>query len=162
MKKIGLLGCALLVSMISFGQAKKKGTQKKGVATKNAASVKQTSKPTIAEEIPPNEKSKIDKPIEVLAEYPGGTSKLIDFLSKNIKYPQAALESGVKGRVVVSFKVCTDGQLCDLKVVKGLSKETEEESIRVIKLMDKWKPALRNGKPVACIYSLPINFMLEE
>ena len=138
MKKIGLLGCMLLVSLISFGQAKKKVTQKKVVA------------------------NKIERQTEVLAEYPGGTSRLIDFLSRNIKYPQEALDSGVKGRVVVTFKVCTDGQLCDLKVVKGLSKETEEESIRVIKMMDKWKPALRNGKPVASIYSLPIHFMLEE
>jgi len=162
MKKIGLLGCTLLVSLISFGQVKKKVTQKKVVANKNVAPVKQTSKPTIPQEIPPKEQNKIDRQPEVMAEYPGGTSRLIDFLSRNIKYPQEALESGVKGRVVVTFKVCTDGQLCDLKVVKGLSKETEEESIRVIKMMDKWKPALRNGKPVASIYSLPIHFMLEE
>ncbi len=162
MKKIGLLGCMLLVSLISFGQAKKKVTQKKVVANKNATPIKQNTKPTIAQVTLPKEENKIVKLPEVLAEYPGGEYRLLDFLSKNLKYPQVAIESGINGRVVINFKVCADGQLCDLKVVKGLSKETEDESIRVIKMMDKWKPALIDGKPVASEYSLPIHFVLEE
>lgn len=82
MKKIGLLGCTLLVSLISFGQAKKKVTQKKVVANKNATPIKQNTKTTIAQVTLPKEENKIERQTEVLAEYPGGTSYLFYFLVK--------------------------------------------------------------------------------
>lgn len=168
MKKIVLLSFMLLAVHISFGQAKKIVVQKKGVnkkkvvVTKSAVKGKQNIKLILNTEIQPKEDKKVYMFPEVMAEYPGGEDNLLNYLEKNINYPRTAIDSNIQGRVVIEFQVCTDGQLCNLKVVKSLSKETDEEAIRVIKNMKTWKPAKIKGQPVASYYSLPISFILEN
>jgi TonB family protein len=100
--------------------------------------------------------------VEVMPEFPGGTEKMMDYLSKNIKYPEAAKEKGISGRVFLSFVIEKDGAVSDVKVVKGIGKECDDEALRVVKAMPKWKPGLMKGKPVRVSYMLPIFFKLDE
>ena len=100
--------------------------------------------------------------VEVMPEFPGGTEKMMDYLSKNIKYPEAAKEKGISGRVFLSFVIEKDGAVSNVKVAKGIGKECDDEALRVVKAMPKWKPGLQKGKPVRVNYMLPIFFKLDE
>ncbi|GAB3757433.1 energy transducer TonB [Spirosoma pomorum] len=99
--------------------------------------------------------------VEQQPEFNGGMAALGQYLSKNLRYPAAAQRANVAGRVFVSFVVNTDGSIQDVSVLKGLGFGTDEEAIRVIKAMPKWRPGKQSGRPVRVKYNLPINFTLE-
>ncbi|HOJ37167.1 MAG TPA: energy transducer TonB [Ignavibacteriales bacterium] len=90
--------------------------------------------------------------------FPGGDDELVNFLSKNLKYPELAKRAGITGKVIVDFVIDIDGKISDIKVVKGIGYGCDEEAIRVIKLMPKWIPAKIDGKPIRFKLSLPILF----
>lgn len=99
--------------------------------------------------------------VEQNPEFPGGMAALGQFLGKNIRYPPAASRANISGRVFVSFVVNTDGSIQDVTVLKGLGFGTDEEAMRVVKAMPKWRPGKQSGRPVRVKYNLPINFQLE-
>lgn len=92
--------------------------------------------------------------IEVKPEYPGGMMAFYSFIAKKYKVPRVA---GLKGKVIIAFVVEKDGSLADLKILRDIGYGTGEEAIRVLKLCERWKPAMQNGLPVRCSYQLPIN-----
>lgn len=93
-------------------------------------------------------------------EFPGGVGALGTYLSKNRRYPAAAQKANVQGNVFVSFIVTKNGDLADVKIVKGIGFGTDEEAIRVMQAMPRWKPATQSGQPVNIRYYLPIKFRL--
>ena len=99
--------------------------------------------------------------VEEMPEYPGGLNKLTDYLSKNIKYPQMARESGIQGRVFVNFVVEPDGSVSNVNAMRSLGGGCDEEAVRVVKAMPKWKPGRQRGKAVRVSYILPIVFKLQ-
>jgi protein TonB len=99
--------------------------------------------------------------VEEMPEFPGGTQKLADYLAKNIKYPQMARESGIQGRVFISFVVEPDGSVSNVNVMRSLGGGCDEEAVRVVKSMPKWKAGKQRGKPVRVSYILPVNFKLQ-
>lgn len=100
--------------------------------------------------------------IEEMPDFPGGTQKLSEYLAKNIKYPQLAKECGIQGRVFVNFVVEPDGSVSNVNVMRSLGGGCDEEAMRVVKSMPKWKPGKHRGKPVRVSYILPVNFRLTE
>ena len=102
--------------------------------------------------------------VEKRAEFPGGEQALYQFIAKSINYPQLAIENGISGRIMVQFVVEKDGSISNVKIPeqhRKLGFGLEEEAIRVVKLMPKWKPGTQSGKPVRIKYILPIVFNLE-
>ena len=99
--------------------------------------------------------------VEEMPEYPGGLQKLTEYLQSNIKYPQMARESGIQGRVFVGFVVEPDGSISNVKVLRSLGGGCDEEAMRVVKNMKKWKPGKQRGKAVRVSYVLPVNFKLQ-
>ena len=97
----------------------------------------------------------------VMPKYPGGLAECMKFLSKNIRYPKKARENGTQGRVVVQFYVETDGSISDVKVVKGVSWDLNDEAIRVVKSMPNFKPGTVGGEPARIQFNLPIIFRLQ-
>ena len=67
----------------------------------------------------------------------------------------------MQGKVVVSFTINADGELTNLQVLKGLGFGTDEEALRVLRLMPRWKPGRQAGRAVRVRYNLPITFALE-
>ena len=111
-----------------------------------------------------NKKKANDKVLEkaeVMPEYPGGDQAMMDFVAKNVQYPQEARDKEISGRVLVSFIVEKDGSIADVKVVKGIGGGCDEEAVRVVKAMPKWKPGKDKGKPVRVSYMMPIFFKLQ-
>ncbi|MEZ0484238.1 energy transducer TonB [Fibrella aquatica] len=99
--------------------------------------------------------------VEQMPEFPGGQAALRDFLQRTLRYPKAASDIGISGRVVVGFIVNADGSLGELQVLKGLGFGTDEEALRVLKAMPKWKPGRQSGRSVRVRFTLPIMFALD-
>jgi protein TonB len=93
--------------------------------------------------------------------FPGGDSERLKFLSKNIRYPQQAAENGIQGPVYISFVVKTSGILADVKILQGIGGGCDEEAIRVVKKMPRWNPGYLNGKKVAVLFNMKIDFRLQ-
>ena len=99
--------------------------------------------------------------VEEMPSFPGGDQKMMEFVAKNIKYPQIARETGVQGKVFVNFVVEPDGSVSNVKILRGIGGGCDEEAMRVVKSMPKWKPGKQRGKPVRVSYNLPVNFRLQ-
>ncbi len=98
---------------------------------------------------------------EQMPEFPGGVEALMDFVAKNVVYPQEAMDKEISGRVYVSFVIEKDGSVNEVKVMKGIGGGCDDEAVRVIKAMPKWKPGKQDGKPVRVSYMMPITFKLQ-
>lgn len=99
--------------------------------------------------------------VEKMPEFPGGEEKFNQFLADSLKYPELARESGIQGRVFVTFVVEKDGSVSDARVLRGIGGGCDEEALRVINLMPRWNPGRQRGQPVRVQYNLPIKFTLE-
>ena len=99
--------------------------------------------------------------VEQMPEFPGGMYEAMKFLAKNIKYPAAAQEAKIEGRVIVQFVVQKDGSITGVQTVQGVSPELDAEAIRVVSLMPKWNPGKQRGQAVSVKYTMPIMFRLQ-
>jgi len=99
--------------------------------------------------------------VESMPEFKGGMAKLYTYLGNNIKYPVMAKESGIQGKVYVTFVVERDGSITDVRVLRGIGGGCDEEAIRVVAGMPSWKPGKQRGKPVRVQYNLPVRFTLQ-
>jgi Ca-activated chloride channel family protein len=98
---------------------------------------------------------------EQMPEYPGGQQAMNLFIKQNLQYPKKAVEMGVSGRVYVQFIIDENGVISDIKVLRGIGGGCDEEAIRIIGKMGKWKPGMQNGKAVKTIFTIPIVFSLK-
>lgn len=98
--------------------------------------------------------------VSQLPEFPGGLSEYVKWLTKNLKYPEEARRQHLQGKVMVSFVINRDGSLTDIKVEKGVHPLLDNEALRVMKTMPKWKPGIQDDKPCRTLFAVPIIFKL--
>ena len=94
-------------------------------------------------------------------EYPGGMEALSKFIADNIRYPEQAKRDNIQGKVLVRFAIEPGGSVADAEVLRGIGGGCDEEALRVVNAMPKWKPGRVNGNPVRVQYTLPITFKLQ-
>lgn len=102
-------------------------------------------------------------PLDFVDEMPvfvGGEEKLFQYLANNIKYPKRDMQIGNEGKVFVEFVVGKDGEITDVKILRGVSETIDAEAIRVIKSMPNWLPGKQKGRAVKVRYKMPISFKL--
>lgn len=99
--------------------------------------------------------------VESMPDFPGGDEARLTYLRDNIKYPQIARESNISGTVHVTFVVEKDGRVTDIRILRGIGGGCDEEAMRVIKAMPRWKPGKQRGKPVRVQFNMPIKFTLQ-
>ena len=133
-----------------------------GSKGENGVIVITTKTKTDAEGTKGDDDEKTFEIVEKMPEFPGGDKALLEFLSKNIKYPVEAQKKGLQGRVVVGFVVEKDGSLSDVKTAKSVDPLLDEEAMRVVKSMPKWLPGKQNGKSVRVKFNVPILFKLNK
>ena len=110
----------------------------------------------------PKEEEVVDNAlVEVQASYPGGEAALIAFISKNLVYPQIAVEQDLQGTVILRFRVNADGSVGDIIVKKSLSRECDQAAADVVKKPKRFIPAKQQGHPVPVWFTLPIRFQLQ-
>lgn len=98
--------------------------------------------------------------VEEMPDFPGGVQALMDYLSKNVRYPAEAHAIGAQGRVIVSFTVKKDGSIADTKVERSVNPYLDKEAMRVIAAMPKWKPGKQRGEAVNVKFTVPVAFRL--
>ena len=98
--------------------------------------------------------------LEKAPEYPGGISKFYEYLGREIKYPAIAKKDKTQGKVFASFVVEKNGTLTDVQITRGLTKETDEEALRVLSKSPRWNPGLIDGRPVRVKYNINVNFKM--
>ena len=114
-----------------------------------------------ADPLPPD-KDKIHETCDIMPEFPGGQSALLQFLAKSIKYPVEAQQQGKQGKVTVTFIVEKDGSITNAKVIQALYPSLDEEALRVINSMPKWTPGkMKDGKVVRVQYTVPLTYRLQ-
>ena len=107
------------------------------------------------------EPEKVFDMVEQMPQFPGGQTEMMQFISKNMKYPTIAQENGTQGRVTCQFVVGADGRVRDVNVLRGVDPYLDKEAVRVIMSMPKWIPGKQNGKAVSVKYTIPVVFKLQ-
>jgi len=99
--------------------------------------------------------------VEEMPEFPGGDLALRKYIANNVKYPEVAVENGIKGKVYVTFVVSKDGSVANVKIARGVDPSLDKEALRVVSSLPKWKPGKQRGEYVNVSYTVPINFALQ-
>ena len=108
-----------------------------------------------------DEGSNIFTVVEQMPEFSGGKNAMFKFISKNIKYPEEAIKQEISGRVFVTFVVEADGEITNIELLRGIGGGCDEEAMRVISIMPKWKSGYQRGVSVRVRFNLPIKFVLK-
>lgn len=116
----------------------------------------------VFEEAP--EEEPVEQIFEVVEEQPtpeGGMEAFYKFVGKELRYPAQANRMGVEGRVFVQFVVDEQGNVSEVKAVKGIGAGCDEEAVRVIK-QTKWNPGKQRGRAVKVRMIMPVLFKLSS
>ena len=96
------------------------------------------------------------------AGYPYGDQALLEFIGSNIRYPISAIQNKISGKVYIKVLIDSIGKQREVSVFRGVDKDLDNEALRVIKLIDNWLPALREGKQVESSISIPVSFDIKQ
>ena len=99
--------------------------------------------------------------VDQMPEFPGGMEAMMKFVASNVKYPEAAKDKNIEGRVFVSFVIEKDGSVSNVKVLRGIGGGCDEEAVRVVKSMPNWTPGKQKGEPVRVSFQMPFMFKLD-
>jgi protein TonB len=101
-------------------------------------------------------------PVRFVEQMPTFEGDLPSYLSSHLRYPDDAREAGIEGRVGIEFVVSEDGSISNVKVVRSSgSTSLDQEAVRVVKGMPRWKPGRQQGRAVPVIFTLPVTFKLD-
>ena len=98
--------------------------------------------------------------VEKMPEYPGGINALRRDIAKKIEYPAIAKENDMQGTVYLRFVVEKNGKVGQIYLIRGVDKLLDDEAIRVVKLLKKFKPGEQGGKKVRVWFSIPVKYSL--
>jgi protein TonB len=82
--------------------------------------------------------------VERKPEFPGGAQAWIAFLNKHLQAPDE-LNAGERKTTLVRFLVSEDGSIMSFEILQSAGSAFDNEVIRVLKKMPKWKPAVQKG-----------------
>ena len=95
-------------------------------------------------------------------QFPGGDAALIKFINENIQYPPTAVQDSIEGKVIVQFLVKKTGEVGEVKVLRSIRKDLDDEAVRVCKLLPDFYPGRENGETTDMWYAVPVHFKLFE
>ena len=99
--------------------------------------------------------------VEQMPEFPGGMAGLMQYITKNLRYPEEAKAKGIQGRVTVRVVVNTEGKVTNAEVLRSADPVLDAEALRVASSLPDWKPGMQGGKPVNVRFIFPVNFSLQ-
>lgn len=117
---------------------------------------KKTARTSVSKKVP------IYEVVEETAEFPGGEKAAVYWILSRIDFSKYAQQFDMQGRVIVKFVVEINGSISNVKVVRSLDKDLDEEVVRLVKKMPKWKPGRMNGVAVRSYYTLPVLFRIKN
>ena len=101
--------------------------------------------------------------VEAMPTFQGGDLNTFrNWVQKNVKFPQIALENGIQGRVVLSFVIERNGKLTNIQVLQTPDRSLSEEATRVLAKSPVWSPGKQRNKAVRVKYTLPVEFRVAQ
>lgn len=100
--------------------------------------------------------------VQEMPEFPGGNAALLQYVSENLKYPQDAQDNNIQGKVTLRFVVNPDGSVDRIEIMKSVDPLLDNEAIRVVKLLPKFKPGKQNGVAVPVWFTIPVIFQIKN
>jgi periplasmic protein TonB len=100
--------------------------------------------------------------VEEMPSFPGGSEALLKLISESIKYPQEAVENGIQGKVIVRFVVSSDGSVKRAEILRGVHPVLDEEAVRVVLTLPRWRPGKQNGRAVPVWFYVPVSFKIRN
>ena len=143
------------VSSQDFSQGSSSGINIDDIKTNQTASNQNVPAAHQEEEVKDN--AEVQQP----ASFPGGDAALQSYISKNLKYPDVALEQELQGVVKVRFKINKDGSVGEVQVIKSLSRECDAAAVAAVKKLPRFIPAKSQGHPIPVWFKWPIRFQLQ-
>ena len=98
--------------------------------------------------------------VEQMPEFPGGDAALMKYLQGHLNYPEKALKKNKQGKCIVQFVVTKTGNVGEVKVVRSVYPDLDNEAQRVVSNLPRFTPGKQNGQPVNVWYTVPITFHL--
>lgn len=86
--------------------------------------------------------------VEIKPAFPGGDSKLVEYINSKRKYPKTAYTKGIQGRVTCSFIINKDGSVSNIAILKSVEETLNSEAVRIFREMPNWTPGQHKGTPV--------------
>ena len=106
--------------------------------------------------------SKVYTAVEQMPFFPGGDNALMKYIASHLQYPPMAEEQGIQGKCIVQFVVTSTGDIGEVKIIRSLSPECDNEAKRLISTLPRFNPGQQDGRPVNVRYTLPLTFKLQE
>ncbi|HXB07779.1 MAG TPA: TonB family protein [Puia sp.] len=103
---------------------------------------------------------KSEKVFEREAQYPGGPREWLQYMNKNLRYPDYAVKHDIQGIVIVQFKTSKTGKVLDISIIRSVEKHVDAEAFRMIRETPDWEPSLAAGQPVESWHKQPIVFKM--
>ena len=94
-----------------------------------------------------------------LPKYPGGSRAFREFIAAKLRYPDAALEAGIEGSVMVEYEVHDNGTVNRPRILKGIGHGCDEEAMRVVSLL-RFEKVKNRGVRVTMTTKTTIRFRL--
>ena len=106
---------------------------------------------------------KVFQVVEEQPEFPGGMKEMAKYIQSNLRYPEAAAKVSAEGKAFVQFVVKADGTISDVQIMRSSgNKALDDEALRVVSVMPKWKPAMSKGEAVNVKFVLPVVFKQQK
>ena len=91
-------------------------------------------------------------------DYPGGDLAWLEFLNKNLQYPEGVVLNGDLAVAVVQFKVSKEGKTSDFAIIQSAGNTLDYEAIRVIQKSGDWLPEICGGTPIEAYRTKAVAF----
>ena len=98
----------------------------------------------------------IYRSVEQMPRFPGGEAALMKYINAHLQTPQTS--ENIKGNVIVQFVVQSDGSIGEVKVLRSVHPDYDQEAVRIVKSLPNFEPGRQDGKAVAVWYTLPVVF----
>ena len=100
--------------------------------------------------------------VQEMPEFPGGVTALLKYVGENLNYPADAQNNNIQGKVVLKFVVNADGSVDRIEVIRSIDPLLDNEAVRVVQSLPRFKPGRQSGIPVPVWFTLPVTFKLEN
>ncbi|MBQ9470039.1 MAG: TonB family protein [Bacteroidales bacterium] len=92
----------------------------------------------------------------------GGLEEFRKDVQNAARYPDAAAENNIQGKVYLSFVVNEKGEVTNIKVQRGVDPLLDNAAVKAVQsIKKKWKPGKQRGKPAKVMFSMPLVFILQ-
>lgn len=105
-------------------------------------------------EVPEVDEQTVYQLVEEMPEFPGGMPALMEFIRKNLRHDKAEKRE----RAIIQIVVDKKGNATNPVVLRSINSTLDEEALRIVSLMPKWKPGRQAGKNRNVKFVFPVTF----